>query len=239
MSLRLASVEIRGDEYPDTDQYPFNIEPLQGRQTLNIQGPICFWVGENGSGKSTLIEAVARRCGLDLWAQPRRRLAAGELSAASLTRHVEVGLNGGPMTGGLFTAEAFREWAEFLDEVTRLDPGQAKYQGATDLTARSHGEGILAYFRGRYRMPGLYFLDEPETALSPASQLEFLKVLDDFRRSGHAQFVIATHSPIIMALPDSQVFHFTPTGIEETGYESTEHFRLYRDFLADPGSYLS
>ncbi len=231
-------MEIRGDEFPDRGRYPFNVAPLQGRQRLDFNRSVSFLVGENGSGKSTLIQAVAQLCGLPMWGQPRRYLASDELSAAALSHHVRVTLVEGSVTGGLFSAEAFREWAEFLDDVTRLDPGQAKYHGGADLTARSHGEGILAYLAGRYSVPGLYFLDEPESALSPASQLELLRILAAHRVSSHAQFVIATHSPILMALPDSQIFLLADTGIRETEYEATDHFRLYRDFLTDPSRFL-
>jgi predicted ATPase len=238
MSLWLQSVEIRGDEFPDRTRYPFNVAPLQGRQRLDLTRSATFLVGENGSGKSTLIQAMARRCGLHLWGQPRRRLGSDELSAAALSWHLRVTMAEGDVTGGLFSAETFREWAEFLDDVTRLDPGQAKYYGGTDLTAKSHGEGILAYLVGRYSFPGLYFLDEPESALSPASQLELLKILANHRVSGQAQFVIATHSPILLALPESQIFHLADTGIQETEYEATDHFRLYRDFLADRHRFL-
>jgi len=202
------------------------------------KGGIHCLVGENGSGKSTLIQAVAQLCGLHMWGQPRRYLRRDELSATALSRHLRVVLAEVSITGGLFSAEAFREWAEFLDDVTRLDPGQAKYHGGADLSARSHGEGILAYLAGRYSVPGLYFLDEPESALSPASQVELLRILAEHRVAGRAQFVIATHSPILMALPDSHIFLLADTGIRETEYEDTDHFRLYRDFLTDPSRFL-
>ena len=88
-------------------------------------------------------------------------------------------------------------------------------------------------------VPGLYFLDEPESALSPASQLELLRILATHRESGRTQFVIATHSPILLALPASQIFHLADTGIHETEYEATEHYRLYHDFLADRHRFMS
>jgi predicted ATPase len=238
MSLWLQRVEIRGDEFPDRTRYPFNVAPLQGSQRLDLTRSVVFLVGENGCGKSTLIQAVARRCGLHLWGQPTRRLGSGELSAAALSQHLGVTVTEGNVTGGLFSAETFREWAEFIDDVTRLDPGQARYYGGTELTARSHGQGILAYLAGRYSVPGLYFLDEPESALSPASQLELLKILARHRASGHTQFVIATHSPILLALPESQILLLTGEGIRETEYEATDHYRLYRDFLEDRNRFL-
>jgi predicted ATPase len=239
MTNWLESVEIYGDSYPDPARYPFNIATLQGRQRLCFTSSTSFLVGENGSGKSTLLQAIARRCGVDMWAQPKSRLRPGELSSAALSEHLLVSLRPVPVSAGFFNAEGFREWAEFLDDVTEVDPGQAKYQGCAGLTRKSHGEGILAYLAGRYRRSGLYFLDEPETALSPASQVELLRALEGFRGSGNAQFLIATHSPILMALPESQIFHLSASGITETPYESTDHFRLYRDFLEDPRSFLS
>jgi predicted ATPase len=235
MSVWLTEVEVRGDEYPPGDLYPFNIGPLQGRQKLTFNQSVTFLVGENGSGKSTLVEAIARQCGLHIWHQPKRRTA---VSVMRLSDHLGVTLTNGSVKGGLFSAETFRDWAEFIDEVTSLDPGQAKYHGGFGLTARSHGEGLLAYFRGRYQIPGLYFLDEPEAALSPASQLDLLRLLDEYRQRGHAQFIIATHSPILMALPGAQILSFGTDAITEVDYRETEHFRIYRDFLANPESFL-
>jgi predicted ATPase len=248
--LWLRAIEIRGDEFPDSTTYPFNIGALQRRQQLTFNGSVSFFVGENGSGKSTLLEAIARRCGIHLWHEVKRGVVAPQASsrrpaapyvpaAGRLSHHVSVTLGDKPVRGGIFTAESFRQWAEFLDDLTTVDPGQAKYHGGKDLTLRSHGEGLIAYFRGRYQIPGLYLLDEPEAALSPATQLEFLRLLAEYRQRGHAQFILATHSPILMALPGAQVFSFTTAGIEETSYEQTAHYRLYRDFMADPAKFLS
>lgn len=238
MSLRLQALTILGDDFPDVRCYPFDIPALSGRRELLFRRPVAFFVGENGCGKSTLIRALARRCGLDLWGQAERAVRPGELRSAALLPYLQVTMNGGPGRGAFFSADSFRNWAEFLADVTLVDPGQAKYHGADDLTALSRGEGILAYFRARYRIPGLYFLDEPESALSPASQLELLKILHEYQGRGEAQFVIATHSPILMALPEGQVFAFSDSDIRETPFETTDHFRLYRDFLAEPAAFL-
>ncbi len=266
----LREVEVRGDQLPRRDAYPFNLPLFQSRQALRFEGAVSFFVGENGSGKSTLIDVIARRCGLHVWAEGKRRGvppvswrsggtadtggSAGAAVAApvssppegarppalgNLTDYVHVTVARGPVRGGLFSADSFREWAEFLDDLSQLDPGHAKYHGGADLTLRSRGEGLLAYFRGRYQIPGLYLLDEPESALSPASQLELLRLLAEYRERGHAQFILATHSPILMALPGAQVFSFGENGIEETAYEQTAHFRLYRDFMADPAPFLA
>jgi predicted ATPase len=241
----LRSVEVRGDQFPKQAAYPFNIPTLRCRQELRFDQCVSFFVGENGSGKSTLITAIAQRCGLHLWEESRRRKvpqAAQRPAAPSvqgrLSDYLRVELARGPVRGGVFSAESFRQWAEFLDDVSQLDPGHAKYHGGHDLTLRSRGEGLLAYFRGRYQVPGLYFLDEPEAALSPASQIELLRLLAQYRLRGHAQFVLATHSPILMALPGAQVFLFGDSSIVETSYQETEHYRLYRDFMLDPTRFL-
>jgi predicted ATPase len=270
----LNGVRIRADEFPDRTVYPFNVPAFRQRQELRFSENVAFLVGENGSGKSTLLEAIARRCGFHIWAQPKRSSVGGAAPAASrraatrflaaaapvpgeaeavagadsiagaassssfpatvLKEYVDVRLARASIMGGVFSAESFREWAEFIDDVTEADPGQARFHGGEKLTLRSRGEGLLAYFRGRYQIPGLYFLDEPEAALSPASQVELLRLLTAYRLRGHAQFIIATHSPIIMAVKGAQIFLLDGESIIETRYEETVHYRLYRDFMADP-----
>jgi predicted ATPase len=250
--LWLEAVRIRGDEFPEGATYPFDVPALQGRQEIHFSSTVTFLVGENGSGKSTLMEAIARRCDLHIWAPAKRTglppaRAAGIVgrpvgvppaefsqSVRALSRFVDVTLPRGAVKGGVFSAESFREWAEFIDDVSEIDPGQARYHGGEKLTLRSRGEGLLAYFRARYRNPGLYFLDEPEAALSPASQLELLRLLSEYRQRGHTQFIIATHSPLLMAVKGAQVFALGAGPIAPTTYQETEHYRLYRDFFADP-----
>jgi predicted ATPase len=102
----------------------------------------------------------------------------------------------------------------------------------------SHGEGILSYFGGRFRLKGLYVLDEPESALSPASQVRFLQLLRELEGDGHAQFIMATHSPILLAYPSAQIFSFDSDHITEVSYEETTHYKIYKQFFADRDAFL-
>ncbi len=142
------------------------------------------------------------------------------------------------MPGSLFRAETFHDFADFLDDVALCDPGRLKYHGGKLLNLLSHGEGILAYFSGRYHIKGIYLLDEPESALSPSSQVAFLKLLQQLEAEGHAQFIMATHSPILLAYPGAQIFSFDSPCIEEVEYEDTAHYKLYKQFFTDRAVFL-
>jgi predicted ATPase len=113
-----------------------------------------------------------------------------------------------------------------------------KYHGGRILNTLSHGEGILSYFGGRYQIKGIYFIDEPEAALSPASQVKFLRQLQRLEAEGRAQFIIATHSPILLAYPGAQIFSFDSPSIQEVAYEDTSHYKIYKEFFADRTAFL-
>ena len=233
----LAGIELRTVEFPRDDCYPFDIPALRDC-ALTFADPVTFFVGENGSGKSTLLEAVARACDIHIWGTSKKHIAHHNPYETALAGYVGVEWVHGHVTGGLFSAETFRDRADFLDDVSLVDPGQLKYFGGRTITDQSHGQGMMTFFRGRYRIPGLYFLDEPEAALSPATQLELCHVLATLREQGHAQFVVATHSPILLGLPGANILSFESAGVVPRSYEETAHYRLYRDFMSDPAAYL-
>jgi predicted ATPase len=219
------------------------VPTLREAPELVLRKPIVFFVGENGSGKSTLLEAITRKCGIHLWDKPKRHLAHENPYETRLSDYVEVtwspsARENGQVPGSLFRAETFREFADFLDDVALCDPGRLKYHGGRILNTLSHGQGILSYLSGRCEIRGLYFLDEPESALSPASQVKFLQNLQRLERQGHAQFIIATHSPILLAHPNAQIFSFDPPAIREVSYEETLHYQIYQQFFADRRAFL-
>ena len=236
--MHLLKVSIHSEWYPTRRYYPFNVPVLRHRSTLTFRTPITFFVGENGSGKSTLLEAITRKCGIHLWDKPKRHVVHRNPYETALSKFITVTWANGSVPGSLFRAETFRDLADFLDDVALCDPGRMKYHGGRILNTLSHGEGILTYFGGRYHIRGLYILDEPEAALSPSSQIKFLKLLKQLEAGGHAQFIIATHSPILLAYPGAQIFSFDSSRITEVGYEETTHYQLYKQFLTDRSAFL-
>jgi predicted ATPase len=234
----ITKVKIDAERFPTRRFYPFNISAIQDTPELTLREPIVFFVGENGSGKSTLLEAITRKCGIHIWDKPRRHLAHNNPFETKLANYVSITWANGRVSGSLFRAETFRDVADFLDDVALCDPGRLKYHGGHILNTLSHGEGILSYFGGRFRVKGLYFLDEPEAALSPASQIKFLHLLQQIGAEGQAQFIIATHSPILLACPGSQIFSFDGSHIKEVGYQETAHFKIYSQFFMDQAVFL-
>jgi len=234
--MHLRSVTIERSLFPTEQCYPFSVELIQNTQKLEFTSPVAMFVGENGTGKSTLLDAITRKCDITIWDKPRRHLAHDNPFETKLADCISVKWSNGSVPGSLFRAETFREFADFLDDIALCDPGRLKYHGGHILNTLSHGEAILSYFRGRYHIKGIYFLDEPEAALSPASQLQFLSVLRQLEADGHAQFVIATHSPILLSHPGAQIFSFDSSSVEEVPYESTAHYKLYYQFFTDRSS---
>jgi predicted ATPase len=231
--MYITEVRIDRDRFPTRQLYPFNVPAIQDTPELTLEKPIAFFVGENGSGKSTLLDAITRQCGIHIWDKPRRHLAHNNPFESKLANYVRVTWANGRVSGSLFRAETFHDLADFLDDVALCDPGRLKYHGGRILNTLSHGEGMLSYFSGRFQVKGLYFLDEPESALSPASQLKFLSLLQQLGAEGKAQFIIATHSPILLACPGAQIFSFDGAHIQEVRYHDTAHYRIYRQFFMD------
>ena len=235
--MYVTEVKIDRERFPTQQFYPFNVPAIQDTPELALEKPIVFFVGENGSGKSTLLDAITRKCGIHVWDKPRRHLAHNNPFETKLANYVRVTWANGRVPGSLFRAETFHDLADFLDDVALCDPGRLKYHGGRILNTLSHGESMLSYFRGRFQVKGLYFLDEPESALSPASQLKFLDLLQQLGAAGRAQFIIATHSPILLACPGAQIFSFDGAHIQQVRYHDTAHYRIYRQFFMDQAAF--
>jgi predicted ATPase len=215
----------------DWDDYPLSLPIIHsGGFDITFEKSVTIIVGENGSGKSTLLEAIATMAGFSDsgGAQGMRAVeqstASGE-DAARLGQLLKAAWLPQVRRGWFFRAETFFSVARYLDEVGSTRAGYLR---------ASHGEGFLSFFQERLAEQGLFILDEPESALSPAKQFEFLKLLRSMQRANNCQVIMATHSPILMALPDAALWQLERFGLRATTLEETAHFRLYREFVLYP-----
>ena len=196
-------------------------------------------MGENGTGKSTLLQALARRCNIHIWEDNERRHYRKNRYESRLHHAMSIRWHEESVPGSYFGSQIFHHFTRMLDEWAASNPGILEYFGGDSLRSQSHGQSLMAYFRSRYMRKGLYLMDEPETALSPKSQLRLLQLLQEFGNSGHSQFIIASHSPVLLACPGARILSFDQIPIREVDYEQTEYYTLYRDFLNNRDRYLS
>jgi predicted ATPase len=229
---------LLSEQYPTRDHYPFNIDVLQKTRGIEFSSPVTFFIGENGSGKSTLLEALARRCRIHIWSGVDCTRSEPNPYEEMLFLYLEVEWTDGIVPGSFFSSQIFRNFAELVEMWEADNPGQIEYFGGKSLLTQSHGQSLMSFFRARYRIKGLYLMDEPETALSPKSQLELLKLLQEMSALGHAQFIIATHSPILLACPGAVIYSFDHSPVRTLRYEDTEHYQVYKSFMENPGKYL-
>ena len=235
--LHLKEIRLKSDQFPTKDDYPFNLDVLCKTPKIKFSSPVTFFVGENGSGKSTLLEALARRCQIYIWRGEERTRAVINHYEEWLFLYLDAIWTDGIVPGSFFSSQIFRNFAQLVDVWEADNPGQIDYFGGKSLLTQSHGQSIMSFFKSRYKIKGLYLLDEPETALSPKTQLELLRLLREMSRLGHAQFIIATHSPILLSCPGSTIYSFDDVPVKAVSYEETDHYQIYKNFMKDPKAY--
>lgn len=238
MSYHLSSITLESERYPTKEHYPFSLPLFSETNKIDFPNPITMFVGENGSGKSTLLEAIAEAAGIYIWRNSMTSRYRVNNYEAMLHRYVKVQWAKGKVPGSFFGAQIFKDFASILEEWATTDPGQLELFGGKSLISQSHGQSLMSFFRSRYKLKGLYLLDEPESALSPSTQLELLQLISENAKAGHAQFIVATHSPILLACKDATIYSFDKMPVSTVNYEDTEHFRVYRDFLNNRERYL-
>jgi len=236
--MHIRSVELLHDTFPAQDCYPFSLEIFRKTDRIAFSRPVTFFIGENGTGKSTLLAAIARACSIHIWEMHEGNKDRRNPYEGLLHRSLRVEWAGDKVPGSFFAAEIFRHFAEALDAWSMDDPGCLSYFGNRSLLVQSHGQSHLAFFGNRFARAGLYLLDEPENALSPRVQIGLVRLLQQFAARGDAQFIIATHSPILLALPGAEIYSFDESPVRKVAYEETDYYRIYRDFLDDRAKYL-
>ena len=231
----LATVTTK-DETVRQDVYPFCIPALrEGKLTLSFSRNVAFFVGENGTGKSTVLEAIAIRCGFNPSGGSRNNVYDYRHTESPLSDALRLSWRRKTNRGFFLRAETFFNFASYLDDLQGELPGENVYRpyGNASLHTISHGESFLRLFQHRFE-EGIFLLDEPEAALSPTRQLTFLSLLHQMEQSPKSQFIIATHSPILLAYPNASIHQFTADGVHTVRYEDTEHYRVTKDFLDCP-----
>ena len=233
----LTAVRLKRDAVPGFDRYPFAIPEVRELERLELHPKVTFLIGENGSGKSTLLEAIAEKWGFNAEGGTKNFNFATQASHSELHDLLVLERSKFRAHDGFFLrAESFYNVAT---EVDRLDkePGSRlpfiNNYGGVSLHRRSHGEAFLALMNHRFHGDSLFILDEPESALSPQRQMTAL-VLMHRLIADNCQFLIATHSPILLSYPDAWIYECGESGIQRVAYEDTAHFRVTRDFLNRP-----
>lgn len=216
----LREVSIRPDADIDPDRYPLSIPAVREMGTLKLHPDVTFFIGENGAGKSTMLEAIAVAMGLPAEGGSRN-VSRQQQEVSPLQQHLRL-VKGykSPRWSYFLRAESAFDVISYMDSVGT---------GKPSLHARSHGEAFMDLLLD-FRDDGFYLLDEPEAALSPNRQLAALSAIDQLVKRG-SQFIIATHSPILLAYPNAKILLFDQAGISEVAYEDTEHYAITRDFL--------
>ncbi len=225
---------------PDREAYPFCLPFLTDGFELRFERAITVIVGENGTGKSTLLEGIAALAGYDEAGggkgyMPVDHSDAIEAMGGELSDALRASWLPKITNGWFFRAESFFSIARYLDTAALEDPFKPP---PPDFLSHSHGEGFLRFFNERCQRQGIFIFDEPESALSPSRQIEFLKLMRRMEDIGHCQIIMATHSPVLMAYPNATLLQLTKYGLEPTTLEQTDHYRAMREFVEDPKGFV-
>ena len=237
----LRSIELNRDSIESFDEYPFSIPAVKELDVLEFAREVTIFVGENGSGKSTLLEALAVGLGFNAEGGTRNFSFRTRSTHSDLHRHLRLSKSFKRYRDGFFLrAESFYNVATNIDELDEepgLGPLIKESYGGMSLHNQSHGESFLSLMIERFSGNGLYILDEPEAALSPSRQLAVLSRMHQLVNN-QSQFIVATHSPILMAYPGARIYHIDRSGIYPVNYTETEHYEITRTFLNNPAPML-
>lgn len=222
----LKSVALRDDIDVDFGAFPYCVPAVREMGVLEFHPDVTFFVGENGSGKSTILEAIALVCGFGPEGGTKSVQFRTAETTSELFQHLcPIRSFRTPQDGYFLRAESFYNVASHMDEV-----GYLEGYGGKSLHSRSHGEAFITLLTTKFQGKGLYLLDEPEAALSPSRQLAAMSAIHGLAQD-ESQFIIATHSPILLAYPHAKIMMFDESGIREVAYEDTEHYFVTKDFL--------
>ncbi|KHN56080.1 ATPase AAA [Dickeya fangzhongdai] len=237
----ISRISLNRDKVASFNHYPFSIPAIRSFDFITPHPNVTFFIGENGSGKSTLLEAIAVSMGFNPEGGTRNFNFSTRASHSELSNYLRIAKGvQRPSNGFFFRAESFFNLAseiEHLDAEPSFGPPVINSYGGHSLHEQSHGESFLSLMMNRFGGKGLYLLDEPEAALSPARQLAMLARMHDLILDD-SQFIIATHSPILLGYPDALIYQFDGDSISQVNYKDTDHYQITRSFLNNPEKML-
>lgn len=237
----LISAAIKWADVEDRSAYPFSLNAIRSIESIDLRAKVTIFVGENGAGKSTLLEALAVALGCSAEGGSRNFRFSTADTHTHLHEYMRVARGPRRIADVFFyRAETFYNFStemKRLDEVDSFDPQIKSAYGGTELHALSHGQSVIQLFRHRFRAGGVYLLDEPEAALSPARQLEVIAHAHRLTQSG-AQIVMATHSPILMAIPGAIIYEVSDEGLQRVAYDDLQQVSIYKRVLADRDNFI-
>lgn len=241
-------VRVNFSDAIDFKNHPFSLPLIGNLQEIHFPTQVTFFVGENGTGKSTILEAIATKAGfgaeggsknINFKTSQEKTYAGTELFADQLTLSWRYKPHNG--NGYFFRAESFFNIANYIDQLAQNGGPEVAYApyGGKSLHEQSHGESFLAFFKNRLGNNGGFFIfDEPEAALSPQRQLSLMIIIREICKNPHSQFIIATHSPLLLAYPGSTIYSCDSTSLASIAYTDTKHYQITKQFLDNPGHYL-
>jgi predicted ATPase len=239
----LRRVWLDAEQVDDPAAYPFCLPFLRNEFELEFDRAVTIIVGENGMGKSTLLEGIATLAGFDEAGgakgyRPVDHADALEVTGGSLSSALRAGWLPKISNGWFFRAESFFSVARYMDKVNTEFVAGVPQGVPPDFLSHSHGEGFLRFFQERCQRQGIFIFDEPESALSPSRQIEFLKLLRRMDESRVCQVIMATHSPMLMAYPQARLLRLSKYGLEQVTVRETDHYKVMREFCEDPDGFV-
>lgn len=226
----LLEVKLLREKVPSFDEYPFSLPVLRNLETFPLHPRVTFLVGENGSGKSTLLEAIAKELKLNPEGGNKNINFSTVQTHSNLNEYIRLIKSSKiPKDSFFLRAESFYNVSSYIDEMAW---GLESYGGKA-MHQQSHGESFISLLNHKFKGNGIYLLDEPESALSPSRQLSTLAIIHKLV-CNNSQFIIATHSPILMAYPNAKIYSFSEDGIVNISYKETDHYLISKDFLNNP-----
>lgn len=232
-NLIIKKISLEREKIRSFDNYPFNIEVIKNMENIYFKKPVTFLVGENGTGKSTLIEAIAVALGLNAEGGTENFKFSTKNTTSELSDYLTVSTYNRAKTKFFLRAESFYNFSSEVERLVEEDEFYSLYRSyGGNLHKCSHGESFLKLVKNRFSDHGLYILDEPEAALSPERQMSLLCLIDDLVKQG-SQFIIATHSPILISYRDGEILDLNHN-LETKDYKDTNIFQTYKMYLDNP-----